>query len=135
MTAKEYLQQAFKADRKIKLDIEKLSAMKSALYGKSVDYSSDGSSSGTNENHTEIAIAKIIDYESQINAEIDGLIDKRLEIESSINQIKDETLREILTRRYLLYQKWELIAVKMNYNVQWIYKLHGRALSKIKIGY
>ena len=45
----------------------------------------------------------------------------------------DDTQREVLTRRYLLYQKWEYIAVEMNYNIKWIFKLHGKALSKLTI--
>ena len=133
MTPKEYLQQAYRIDRKIKLDIEKQSAMRSSLFGKAVSYESDGSQHTPHGNGIEAAILRVLEYEERINAEIDRLTDTRLKIEQVINLVPDDTQREVLTRRYLLYQKWEYIAVEMNYNIKWIFKLHGKALSKLTI--
>lgn len=133
MTPKEYLQQAYRIDRKIKLDIEKQSAMRSSLFGKAVSYESDGSQHTPHGNGIEAAMLRVLEYEERINAEIDRLTDTRLKIEQVINLVPDDTQREVLTRRYLLYQKWEYIAVEMNYNIKWIFKLHGKALSKLTI--
>ena len=133
MTTKEYLQQAYRIDRKIKLDIEKLNAMRSALFGKAVSYESDGTQHTPHGNGIEAAILRVLEYEERINAEIDRLTDTRLKVEQVINLVPDDTQREVLTRRYLLYQKWEYIAVEMNYNIKWIFKLHGKALSKLTI--
>lgn len=133
MTPKEYLQQAYRIDRKIKLDIEKLSAMRSALFGKAVSYESDGTQHTPHGNGIEAAMLRVLEYEERINAEIDRLTDTRLKVEQVINLVPDDTQREVLTRRYLLYQKWEYIAVEMNYNIKWIFKLHGKALSKLTI--
>lgn len=133
MTPKEYLQQAYRIDRKIKLDIEKQSAMRSSLFGKAVSYESDGTQHTPHGNGIEAAMLRVLEYEERINAEIDMLTDTRLKIEQVINLVPDDTQREVLTRRYLLYQKWEYIAVEMNYNIKWIFKLHGKALSKLTI--
>ena len=133
MTTKEYLQQAYRIDRKIKLDIEKQSAMRSSLFGKAVSYESDGTQHTPHGNGIEAAMLRVLEYEERINAEIDRLTDTRLKIEQVINLVPDDTQREVLTRRYLLYQKWEYIAVEMNYNIKWIFKLHGKALSKLTI--
>ena len=133
MTPKEYLQQAYRIDRKIKLDIEKQSAMRSSLFGKAVSYESDGTQHTPHGNGIEAAILRVLEYEERINAEIDRLTDTRLKVEQVINRVPDDTQREVLTRRYLLYQKWEYIAVEMNYNIKWIFKLHGKALSKLTI--
>ena len=133
MTPKEYLQQAYRIDRKIKLDIEKQSAMRSSLFGKAVSYESDGTQHTPHGNGIEAAMLRVLEYEERINAEIDRLTDTRLKIEQVINRVPDDTQREVLTRRYLLYQKWEYIAVEMNYNIKWIFKLHGKALSKLTI--
>lgn len=133
MTPKEYLQQAYRIDRKIKLDIEKQSAMRSSLFGKAVSYESDGTQHTPHGNGIEAAMLRVLEYEERINAEIDRLTDTRLKIEQVINLVPDDTQREVLTRRYLLYQKWEYIAVEMNYNIKWIFKLHGKALSKLTI--
>lgn len=133
MTPKEYLQQAYRIDRKIKLDIEKQSAMRSSLFGKAVSYESDGTQHTPHGNGIEAAMLRVLEYEERINAEIERLTDTRLKIEQVINLVPDDTQREVLTRRYLLYQKWEYIAVEMNYNIKWIFKLHGKALSKLTI--
>ena len=133
LTPKEYLQQAYRIDRKIKLDIEKQSAMRSSLFGKAVSYESDGTQHTPHGNGIEAAMLRVLEYEERINAEIDRLTDTRLKIEQVINLVPDDTQREVLTRRYLLYQKWEYIAVEMNYNIKWIFKLHGKALSKLTI--
>lgn len=133
MTPKEYLNQAYVIDRKINLDIEKARAMRASLYGRAVSYESDGSQHISGDNHIENAMLKVVEYEEKINAEIDELVNKRIEIEKAINSVDDEVLQEILTRRYLQFQKWERIAVEMHYSIQWVFKLHGQALSKIAI--
>ena len=131
MTAKEYLNQAYKIDRKINLNIEKINSMKASLYGRGVSYESDGSGHGTP--NPLPAVQKVLEYEERINEEIGKLVDKRLEIEATINKVNDEVLREILVRRYLNYQKWDRIAIEMHRDLRWIYRLHGRALSKLTI--
>ncbi|MBQ7756681.1 MAG: hypothetical protein IJ031_07865 [Oscillospiraceae bacterium] len=133
MTPKEYLSQAFSIDRKINLDIEKARAMRASLYGRAVSYESDGSQHVSGDNHIENAMLKVVEYEEKINAEIDELVNKRLEIEKAIKSVDDEVLQEILTRRYLQFQKWERIAVEMHLDLRWVYRLHGRALEQLTI--
>ncbi len=134
MTAKEYMQQAFLLDKRIKLDIEKLTAMRSALYGRGVTYDSNGSHGG-NDNGVERAVCKVMEYEEKLNGEIDRLVSTRLEIEDAISHIPDDILRELLTRRYLLFQRWEVIAEKMGYSQRRIFQLHGKALKKIALNF
>ncbi len=133
MTAKEYLRQAYIIDRKIRLDTEKLAAARSALYGKAVRYGSDGSKPVPRGNVTESAVLRVVELEECLTKEIDELTAKRREIECAVNAVPDEVQREVLTRRYLLYQKWEDIAEEMNYSVQHIFRLHGAALKKMRV--
>lgn len=133
MTAKEYLQQAYTIDRRIGLDIQKLEAARSSLHGRAVNYRSDGTRSGSRENRIENAIIRVLEYEEKIGAEIDELTEKRQEIEKVINSVPDDVQREILTRRYLLYQKWELVAEEMHRDLRWIYRLHGKAVENLTI--
>lgn len=128
MTAKEYLQQAYIIDRRIKLDTEKLAAARSALYGKTARYDSDGSKTVPRGNATESAVLRVMELEERLNREIDELTAKRQEIELTVNAVPDEVQREVLTRRYLLYQKWEIIAEEMNYGVRHVHKIHSTAL-------
>lgn len=133
MTAKEYLQQAYIIDRKIKLDTEKLEAARSALYGKTVRYDRDGSKLVPQGNGTENAVLRVLELEERLDKEIDRLTEKRQEIEQAVNAIPDEVQREVLTRRYLLYQKWEVIAKEMNYSERHIRRLHGHALKNMSL--
>lgn len=54
-------------------------------------------------------------------------------IAASIEDMKDDTERELMRLKYLHNMTWEQIAVEMNYTVRWIYKLHGDALAHITI--
>ena len=70
----------------------------------------------------------INDYKNQI------LFNQQLmhNIEAAINSLTDERFRMILSMRYLDDRTFEYIADKMNYELRWIYILHGRALNKIR---
>lgn len=135
MTAKEYLQQAYRIDRKIKLDAEKLAAARSALYGKTARYDSDGTMPVSRGNVTESAVLRVMELEERLNREIDELTAMRQEIELTVNAVPDEVQREILTRRYLLYQKWEDIAREMGYTKRRIFQIHGNALKNISLNF
>ena len=132
MTAKEYLQQAYKLERQIKLDELKLEAMRSSVYGSSINYEYSGGQNGQKDGFS-LALANVMAYETYVKGEIYTLTQKRVEIEKTINTVSDDVQKEILTRRYLLYQKWELIAVEMDRDLRWIYRLHGKALENLKI--
>lgn len=77
------------------------------------------------------AISKIIDLETEINEEIDKLVEKREEIESIIHAVEDGTLRTLLEYRYINGKKWEEIALMMGYDYRYILKIHGKALSAL----
>lgn len=131
MTSKEYLQQAFYIDRKIDISIKKVEEMKRSLYGKSINYENNGAQNGSHANGTENSILRVLEYEEQINADIDKLVDLRFSIEYTIERVPDESQKEILTRRYLLFEKWEKIAVDMDIDLRWVYRLHKKALQTI----
>ena len=78
---------------------------------------------------TQGAISKIVDLETEINAEIDKLVEKRKEIEGIIRAVEDSTLRTLLEYRYINGKKWEEIALMMGYDYRYILKIHGKALS------
>ena len=78
---------------------------------------------------TQGAISKIIDLETEINTEIDKLVDKRKEIEGIIRAVEDNILRTLLEYRYINGKKWEEIALMMGYDYRYILKIHGKALS------
>ncbi len=130
MYPKDYLHQAYTIDKKIKLDLQKLEAAKASLQGRAVTYDRIGAKS-TSRSGFEDSMVRVLDYENYINSEIESLTEIRSKIEKEITSVPDPTLREVLTRRYLMYQKWEHIAEEMNYGVRHIYKLHSKALKEL----
>ena len=55
------------------------------------------------------------------------------EIRQQISMVPDPTEQEILSRRYLIGQSWEKIAVEMKYSYRHVTKLHGHALKHFEI--
>ena len=146
MTPKEYLNQAYKIERRINIIGAKVSKLRSQLEYKGISYDSSGTSHGTADSDgMSSTIADIADYERRQRELADVLIAKRFEIESVIDSVPNAAQREVLERRYLLYQRWESrfdertgeyvkgIAEEMGYSVRQIMRIHGRALQAIKM--
>ena len=153
MTAKEYLQQAYKIERRINIIVAKVEKLRSQLEYKGISYDSGGSHGSSNGDAMLNTLVKINEYESKQNELADKLIEKRFEIEKAIEGVQNAVQREVLERRYLLYEQWEShaewrtdeltgrkykvivngIAENMNYSVRAIYKIHGKALQNITV--
>ena len=75
-----------------------------------------------NPNHAtstmEEAIAKIIDLQSEINRDIDRLVDLKQEITATIKTVDNNEYQTILEKRYLCFLSWEKIAVDMGYSIR-----------------
>lgn len=76
---------------------------------------------------------KVLEIDEEINREIDTLQTIRQEIREALNQLEDESLKLLMEYRYIDGMTWEQIAVKMHYGFQWVCKLHGRALNRLRI--
>ena len=55
-----------------------------------------------------------------------------LAIEKAVESVKDPRLRLLLRYKYFDGYKWETIADLMEYELSWIYRLHGQALQEIE---
>jgi hypothetical protein len=61
------------------------------------------------------------------------IINKREEIENTINTLHNETYKAILTLWYVKGMKRENIAVTLNYNWKYLHRLHWRAIEQVNI--
>lgn len=130
MTAKEYLNQAYKLDRKATMILQKADAMRKSLYGRGQSYESGGHSDSSDS--IAKAVAKVVDYERKADEVIDKLIDKRIEIENLIKLVPDPVQREVLERRYLLYQSWDGFYDKISGQyIKGIYEIMGYSRSQV----
>lgn len=133
MTAKDYLSQAYKMDRRIRIIEEKVRKLRSMIECSSPSLDSAGG--GSSSQRIPDMLSKIVGYEERAAELRRQLVEKYLEIDSAIHSVPDTTQREVLERRYLLYQKWSVIAEEMNYSLDNVFKLHGKALQKIILNY
>ena len=74
-----------------------------------------------------------MELDEEINKKIDALVDFRKVVESKINTVGNSTLRRILFLRYINGLTWENVAVVMNYGYRQVCRLHGKALSELKM--
>lgn len=131
MTAKEYLNQAYRIDQRINSKIEQVSSLR-ALATKATSTLSDTHPSGTRNVHRmEDIIVKIIDMENEINADIDRLVDLKQEIIKTIKSVNNPEQQTLLELRYLCFRSWEEISVEMDYSIQQIYRIRDKAFEKI----
>lgn len=132
MTPKEYLNQAYHIDRKIECKLQQVESLRNLATRVTSVFSDMPHCTTTDSCKLEKTITKIIDLENEIDADIDRLVDLKKEISHVINSVENEEYRIILEMRYLNFRTWEEIAVALHYTVRWIYKLHSKALQKIK---
>jgi hypothetical protein len=131
MNAQEYLSQAYRIDQRINSKLEQVQSLRE-LATKATSTISDVPPSGTRNFHRmEDVICKMLDLESEINADITALLDLKKEIIAVINSVENPTYRTLLELRYLCFKTWEEIAFKMNYDRRYLFKVHGRALNKV----
>ena len=131
MTAKQYLNQAYRLDQRINSKLEQVMSLRD-LTTKATATMSDMPSGGTrNVYRMQDIIAKIIDLENDINADIDCLIDLKREMVTVIKAVKNPEYQTLLELRYLCFKTWEQIAVDMGYEIRYLHKLHNRALEHV----
>lgn len=130
--AKKFFQEIRNIDKQIDVKCEQLEQLK-ALATKVTATMSDvsGKPSGVSRS-MENSVDKIIMLQNEINADIDRLVNLKLEANKIIRQIQNEKHRRVLENRYLLGKTWEAIAVEMGITYQGVCKLHGRALQETK---
>ena len=73
-------------------------------------------------------IAKIISLEDDINTRINELVEQKADAIRRIQNVPDQDQQNILIARYVNGEKWEKIAVDLNFSIAQIYRIHGAAL-------
>lgn len=126
------LNRAKEAKRAYKLAKDKADDYEHLLIGgKSVRYDSDGSKSERKGNSVENAYCQLADYKAEADKLLKELSRAREYAEHIIAAVPDKVQREVLTRRYIIGQRWEDIAESMNYSRQHVTRLHGYALKTL----
>ena len=132
LTTKEYLSQAYRIDQRINSKIEQVQSLRELSTKATTVLSDMPRSSSPNHHRMEDFITKAIVMESEINADLQQLIDLKHEVVTMIKCVESPELQTLLELRYLCFRSWEQIAVEMSYDIRHIHRLHGRALSEVE---
>ncbi|MCD7785722.1 MAG: DUF1492 domain-containing protein [Oscillospiraceae bacterium] len=133
MTAKEYLDQAYRLDQRIDSKLSQVSSLNDLALKCTSTITGMPRNPSPSVSSMEVAICKIVDLEDEINHDIDALVDLKREIVDVIKKVDNIECQTLLELRYLCFKTWEEIAVEMNYCIDNVYKLHRKALSKVKV--
>jgi len=128
-----YLKRYINLDREIERKLEEVARLRSKLTRVTEVYSTEPRGGGTIYGKTEEILAKIVDLEKEIDADVDRLIEVRDSIKSIIEAVEDDRERLLLQYRYLDGKTFEWIAAEMNYSWRQIHRLHSRALTNLKM--
>jgi hypothetical protein len=133
MTAKEYLNQALRVDERINGKIEQIRSLRD-LAEKTTSVLSQAPPSGTrNVSRLEDVIIKIIDMENELGADVERLLEIKRSVGAAIEAVENPTYRALLEFRYLCSKTWDDIAAAMNYNNNYLFQVHEKALKSVKI--
>ena len=132
MEAKAYLSQVRKYDRLINNKLETIASLKSLVTSVTIELKSDVIQSSGTKDKMASAVERIVDLEREIDRDIDQLVNLKREVMSVIDKVEDPVLIDILYKRYFRYEKWEEIAIEMNYSYRQVTRLHGQALQEVR---
>lgn len=128
-----HLKRYISLDREIDRKLEEVSRLRSKLTRITQVLTTEPRGGGTIYGKTEEILAKIVDLENEIDADIDQLVAIRDEIKAVIESVEDDRERLLLQYRYLDGKTFEWIAVEMNYSWRQIHRLHSQALTNLKM--
>ena len=132
MTAKEYLEQAYRLDQQINSKLQQVENLRSLTEHVTMVYGGEAVSHTRNVTSLQDTIVRLMEAEEELNHEIDRLIDLKAEIAQTIGQVHNDSYRLILEKRYLCYLPWEQIAADLNYTRRWVLTKHDRAVALIE---
>jgi hypothetical protein len=133
MNAKEYLSQAYRIDQRINSKLEQVMSLRDLLGKANVTLTGMPKSPTPNPHSMEDIIVKMVDLESEINDDIDTLVDLKAEIMRCIKRVDNPEYQTLLELRYLCFKHWEDISADMGYSLRRIYELHNLALEQISV--
>lgn len=130
---KEYLRGYRTNRRRInRIDDEVTELRELAASVKATDYSGMPHGSG-NQKDLSDELARIDTLEKRLEQEREKCVESYISIENLIKSVKNEDENDVLFYRYIKGLRFWEIAEKMDCTEQWVHKLHGRALGRLKI--
>ena len=132
MNAKEYLEYVRSLDIRLRMKDSRISQLQRDICCiQALDYTKDRISGGSPVDISD-KIARLDELIREANEEWDELIAERERANARIRRLESIKQQEVLTRRFIYNEKWEVIAVKMNITWQGTWQLFYRALKNFQ---
>lgn len=132
MLAKDFLNQAFLIDQRIRSKSEQIRTLNEIATSCSATLTGMPRNPNRGGSRMADAVCKMIDLENEIARDMDRLIEVKREIVTVINAVDDVVLRTLLEKRYLCGATWEEISVDLCFNRRWTFRLHAKALEAVQ---
>ena len=128
MNAKEYLNQAYRMEQRVQSKLEQIEDLRSLASHVTSSIGSEPVVHTRNNTAMQDTVIRIMEAEQELNAEIDELVEIKQDIKRTIDLVPDVTLRLVLEKRNLCFQKWEQIACEMYYSLRSVQEKHREAV-------
>lgn len=133
MTSKEYLNQAYRIDQRIKSKMDQVFSLRDMLTRTNQALSDMPGNPNKDRSKLEETVVKIVDMENEINSDIGRLMDLKQEIMAAVKAVDDVQCQMLLELRYLCFHTWEDIAAELNCTVRNVHILHSKALGLVHV--
>lgn len=132
MKAKDYLEQIRILDRLINNKLQELEQLEAlATKVTSVNSGDRVQTSGSQDKMADTVI-KILELKQEINADIDRLVDLKVDAIRIIKKVKNKQHQKILYQKYIQYNSLYSIAQKRKVDYGKIKRIHRKALEKFE---
>ena len=133
MNAKQFLDKVRKLDQMIDIKLDRICRLRALAEKTGQAMSPESEHVIRTRDHTAVqeTIARIVDAETELNRDIDILVEMKKQASAILDHIEDEDCRMILEMRYIARMQWEDIAEIMNYNIRTVYKMHEQGLQEM----
>ena len=133
MQAKQYLKQVYRCNELLKNgfnEIENLRAMSTSIA--SPDLTKEKvSATPSYEAPFANAINKLVDLEKQMDEEMVQYFNLKADIRDTIYRVEDVKRVLVLRYRYIEFMTWDSIAVRMDYSIKQLHRIHNAALTDV----
>lgn len=134
MTAKEYLQQAYRLNELIDSDVHELERLRD-LAGRisSPNFGERVQSSRNLDAPFVKYLGDIMEMEEKIQKELCRLVVLKKQILAALESVADREERLLLTYRYLNNESWEQIAEGLSVSMSTVHRIHASALRNFPV--
>ena len=129
MTAKEYLSEVQTLQTIIEQKQEALKQIRESVTSvHGLQYDRERVQGSKQTDRIGETVAKIVDIEKEVEADVITLICKKHETIKQIHTLQNPRFIALLFKRYIEYKKFQTIAEEMDLTEQYVKHLHGKAL-------